>query len=95
MTTTFDRLVTILMEEYKLQPDRLTFDAPLESLGMDSLGIVELMWNIEDAFHIKLSSEPADLSTLGDVVRYIDEIIAARDTELVATPLETPTLQAK
>ena len=78
MTTTFERLCAILVKDYKLPPDRLTLDAPLESLGIDSLGTVELLWNVEDAFQIKLPSDPVDLPTLGDVVRYIDELVAGR-----------------
>lgn len=74
MTSTFERLSAILTKDYKLAPERLTLDAPLESLGIDSLGSVELLWNIEDAFAIKLPSEPVELTTLGDVVRYVDEL---------------------
>jgi len=78
VTTTFDRLCTILKKDYKAQPGQLTLDTPLESLGIDSLGTVELLWNIEDAFRIKLPSEPVDLSTLGDVVRYVDDLVVAQ-----------------
>lgn len=74
MTTTFERLSAILTKDYKLAPERLTLDAPLEGLGIDSLGSVELLWNIEDAFEIKLPAEPVELTTLGDVVRYVDEL---------------------
>lgn len=75
MTPTFERLCAMLEKDYKLTPERLTLDAPLESLGIDSLGTVELLWNIEDAFKIKLPSEPIELPTLGDVVRYVDDLI--------------------
>ena len=80
MTTTFERLSAVLMSDYKLAADRLSIDAPLESLGIDSLGAVELLWNIEDAFKIKLPAEPVALSTLGDVVRYVDELLAKQRT---------------
>jgi acyl carrier protein len=94
MTSTFESLSAILMKDYKLQPDRLTLDAPLESLGIDSLGTVELMWNIEDAFQIKLPSEPVDLPTLGDVVRYVDELIARQGTVLAPAARGEPGLRA-
>lgn len=84
MTNTFERLSAILMKDYKLPPDRLTLAAPLESLGIDSLGTVELLWNIEDAFQIKLPPDPVELPTLGDVVRYVDELIA-RQAPVLAT----------
>ena len=93
MTTTFDRMSAILMKDYKLQPDRLTLDAPLESLGIDSLGTVELLWNIEDAFQIKLPSDPVDLPTLGDVVRYVDELIARQGAGPASAPGGNPAMQ--
>lgn len=88
MSTTFERLCAILVEDHKLPPDRLTLDAPLESLGIDSLGTVELLWHVEDAFKIKLPSEPVALSTLGDVVRYVDGLVAAEPSgPLPAAPI--------
>jgi len=94
MTTTFERLGAILTKDYKLQPDRLTLDAPLESLGIDSLGSVELLWNIEDAFQIKLPPDPVALTTLGDVVRYVDELIARQGVGRAAASPGKPALQA-
>jgi acyl carrier protein len=76
MTTTFERLSAILVKDYRLAPDRLRLDAPLEGLGIDSLGTVELLWSIEDVFKIKLPPESVELPTLGDVVRCIDELVA-------------------
>lgn len=94
MTTTFERLKEILSKDYQLQPDRLTLDAPLESLGIDSLGTVELLWNIEDAFGIKLPSDPVDLATLGDVVRYVDELVALQGGVPAAGLAAGPALHA-
>lgn len=94
MSTTFERLSTLLIKDYKLQPDRLTLDAPLESLGIDSLGTVELLWNIEDEFKIKLPSEPVQLPTLGDVVRYVDELVATQGPFPVPEVSGDPALQA-
>jgi acyl carrier protein len=94
MTTTFDRLSAILMKDHKIQPDRLTLDASLESLGIDSLGTVELLWNVEDAFQIKLPSDPVELPTLGDVIRYVDELVSRQETTLASAPPGGPALQA-
>jgi acyl carrier protein len=76
MTTTFEQLCAILMHDYHLAPDRLTLAAPLEGLGIDSLGTVELLWTVEDIFKIKLPAEPVELRTLADVVRFVDELVA-------------------
>lgn len=92
MTTTFERLCAILVKDHKLPPQRLTLDAPLESLGIDSLGTVELLWNVEDAFKIKLPSQPVDLPTLGDVVRYVDELVAAQGMTPASAAPAVPSL---
>lgn len=92
MTTTFERLGALLLKDLKFQPQRLTLDASLESLGLDSLGLVELLWNVEDEFRIKLPAEPVPLSTLGDVVRYVDELVLAQAGGVNAGPPAIPVL---
>jgi acyl carrier protein len=78
MTTTFDWIHATLVQDYKLDPPSLTLDASLETLGIDSLAVAELLFNVEDKFHITVSPDSAPLSTLGDVVRFIDAHIAAQ-----------------
>jgi acyl carrier protein len=78
MTTTFDRLQDILIKDYHFAPDVLVSDAVLEDLGIDSLGTAELLFNIEDEFGVTLPPEAVQLTTLGDVVKFIDELIATQ-----------------
>jgi acyl carrier protein len=78
MTTTLDRLRVLLVKDYELEPDSLTLDAPLASFGIDSLGVAELMFNIEDEFKVTIPGDPVSLPTVGDVVRYIDDLVAAQ-----------------
>ena len=75
MATTYDWLRATLIKEYSLDPDKLVADAPLEDLGIDSLGIAELLFNVEDEFGIILPPEAVQLTTMDDVVRFIDELI--------------------
>lgn len=78
MNTTYERLCTILVQEHHLAADRLAPSSLLEDLGIDSLGTVELLWNVEEAFAIKLPTHPPPLLTVQDVVRWIDELRAAQ-----------------
>ncbi len=78
MQSTFETLRAILVRDYKLAPEALTLDAPLDGLGIDSLGVAELLFNVEDEFRLKLPPEPVELPTIADVVRYIDDLIAAQ-----------------
>ena len=78
MTTTVDLLRKILARDYKLDPDALALDTPLEGLGIDSLGVAELLFTVEDEFSIKMSTEPVRLSTFGEVVDCVDKLIVAQ-----------------
>ena len=95
MTTTFDRLCAILLKDYKLAPDQLTMDAPLEALGIDSLGVADLLFNVEDDFKISLPPEPVQLLTIGDVAQFIDRLIAAQHSREDATDTSSPAAQPK
>jgi acyl carrier protein len=83
--TTLERLSKILVKNYKIDPARLTLDGPLAELGIDSLGMLELLFFIEDEFKVQLPYESAALPTLGDAVSYIDSLLAAQHIA------ETPT----
>ena len=87
MTTTFDRLAALLVKNYQIDPDKLTPDAQLESLGIDSLGAAELLFAVEDEFGIRVSAEPVSLPTVGDVVRYIDGLVASQGTAASSSQL--------
>ena len=78
MTTTFEQLRAILVRDYKLDPELLALDASLEGQGLDSLGVAELLFNVEDEFKITLPPDSVQLPTLGDVVLFIDALIAAQ-----------------
>ncbi|MBW8315671.1 MAG: hypothetical protein K0M67_11890 [Thiobacillus sp.] len=75
MTTTYERLQAILIKDYRLAPEVLVFDAPLASLGIDSLATAELLFYVEDEFAITLPPQAIELTTLGDVVVFIDGLI--------------------
>lgn len=74
--STLETLQDILIRDYKIARDRLAPEASLSTLGVDSLGLLELMFKIEDRFHVKIPGDtPTDLSTVQDVVAYIDGLI--------------------
>jgi acyl carrier protein len=73
--TTLDRLTRIIVQNYKVDPTQLTMQQPLAALGIDSLGIIELMFLIEEEFGIKFPSDAEALPTIGDVVNCIDGLL--------------------
>lgn len=81
MTNTLEKLREIVARDYKIAPALLTSESLLEELGVDSLGVAELLFNIEDEFNINVPPEPVTLVTLGDVVTYIDALVLAQSIE--------------
>ncbi len=78
--TTADRIRAMLVKDFKLDPDKLTAEARLEELGVDSLAMAELVFNIEDEFGLTVPDVATTMTTFGEVVCFIDELIADRDS---------------
>jgi acyl carrier protein len=85
MTTTFERLRATLIKDYKLTANLLVLEAPLEELRIDSLGTAKLLFNIEDQFGVTLPPDVVHLTTLGDVVEFIDCLIERQRNSKVPT----------
>lgn len=86
MTATVqDRVIAILAEQAVLEPEQVALGATLEDLGIDSLGLVEAIFAIEETFDIQVpfnANDPAtsefDISTVETMVRAVETLIAAR-----------------
>ena len=74
--TTLERLQNLIISQYPVQREDLTPQARLEDLEIDSLGVMELFFSIEDEFQIKVPNEQVPLQSVGDVASYIDQLIA-------------------
>ena len=69
--STLDTLKTILAE--KVDISKLKEDDDLQSLGLDSLDLAEIMISIEDALGIEFTTnEILKLKTIRDVLNLID-----------------------
>lgn len=81
--TVQDRVIRIIAEQALLDPVEVTPDATLESLGIDSLGLVESIFAIEEAFDIQVpfnANEPEksdfDISSVAAIARAVEGLIA-------------------
>jgi acyl carrier protein len=76
---TFERLTALLQRDFDVKPDAARADATLESLDIDSLRMIEIVFCIEEEFGISVAAEPAELRTrlrtFGDLVEYIDSLV--------------------
>jgi acyl carrier protein len=80
-----DRVIAILAEQAVLEPGQVRPDSTLEELGIDSLGLVEAVFAIEEAFDIQVpfnANDPAasdfDISTVASIIAAVEDLVAAR-----------------
>jgi acyl carrier protein len=66
----------MMVEQFDLKLEDLSPDAQLEGLGLDSLSVIEFMFNLEDELKIKLTDERVEIKTVQDVANVVDRIIA-------------------
>ena len=70
---TIDTVKEVLVENLDLEADKITEEATLESLGIDSLDMVELICDLEEKCDVEFG-EPEGISTIGQLVAHIDSL---------------------
>ncbi|EPX86184.1 Acyl carrier protein [Rubellimicrobium thermophilum DSM 16684] len=80
-----NRVIAILAEQALLDPSDVHEDMTLKDLGIDSLGVVESIFAIEEAFDISVpfnANEPLksdfDISSVGAIVAAVERLVAER-----------------
>jgi acyl carrier protein len=78
-----DKVIAILAEQAVLDVADVSPDATLESLGIDSLGLVEAIFAIEEAFDISVpfnANDPTeggfDISSVASIVAAVEALMA-------------------
>jgi acyl carrier protein len=77
-----DRVIRIIAEQAVLEPSDVKMDSTLEDLGIDSLGLVESIFAIEEEFDISVpfnANEPEqsdfDISSVASIVAGIEALV--------------------
>jgi acyl carrier protein len=77
--TTLEFLRQIISRDFEVDPQLVQGDARLEDFAIDSLGLIEIMFAVEEQFSITVPPDPPDartpINTLNDLVRYIDRLV--------------------
>ena len=79
MPTTFERVQAILAKEYSIPQETITPESKLEALGLDSLDLIELLFEVEEQFDIRVPQDGADalkMASVQDIVNNIDAVIS-------------------
>ncbi|MEL6565661.1 MAG: acyl carrier protein [Pseudomonadota bacterium] len=78
-----DKVIEIIAEQAVLEPGDVSMESTLEDLGIDSLGLVESIFAIEEEFDVSIpfnANEPTesdfDISNVQSIVLGIEALIA-------------------
>ena len=81
---TAEQVIAIIAQQAFLEPEDVTLDSTLESLGIDSMGVVESIFAIEEAFDITVpfnanapNESDFDISNVASIVSGIEKLKAA------------------
>ena len=79
------KVIDIIAEQAILDPSDVTLESTLDSLGIDSMGLVESIFAIEEAFDIQIpfnANDPSDsefnISSVSSIISGIEKLVAEK-----------------
>lgn len=72
----FEKIVEYASRQLEINAEDITRDTTFESLGVDSLDIVEMTMDFEEKLGIELDLEDAKIATFGELADYIETKLA-------------------
>ena len=72
---TLDTIKQAAAESFEVDAASINVDAPFDQVGIDSLGLVEFIFDLEDRFGVRFDPKQSnDLQTLRDLATLIDSL---------------------
>ena len=68
----YEKLVAFAAEHLEIDPSDITPEATFETLGIDSLDIVEMIMDLESELGIELDMEDQKITTFQELADFID-----------------------
>ena len=69
----YEKLVSFAAKQLELDVESITPDSTFESLGIDSLDIVEMIMDLETELNIELDLENQKVTTFGELAQFIEK----------------------
>ena len=68
----YEKLVSYAAKQLELDASEITPDSTFESLGIDSLDIVEMVMDLESELGVELDMEDEKIATFGELAAFIE-----------------------
>ncbi|MEM8872087.1 MAG: acyl carrier protein [Pseudomonadota bacterium] len=83
--TVEEQVIAIIAEQALIEPSEVDTSATLEDLGIDSLGLVEAVFAIEENFDLSVpfnANDPTesefDISNVRSMINAVEQLVAAK-----------------
>lgn len=80
------RVIEIIAEQAVMEPGDVSTEATLEDLGIDSLGLVEAVFAIEESFDVQVpfnANDPTesefDITNVASMIAAVEGLVAAKE----------------
>ena len=71
----YEKLVSYAARQLELDVEEITPDSTFESLGIDSLDIVEMIMDLETELGVELEMEDQQITSFGELAAFIESKI--------------------
>ncbi|MDQ0043344.1 acyl carrier protein [Variovorax boronicumulans] len=85
---TFNSIATILEADFKVDRSAISPATVLTDLGLDSLALMEFVFAVEDAFHLRIPEDRLDPREAGITLQRLCEVIDTESSGVVAPAAE-------
>ena len=76
MSTTLERLKQLFIDKFDSNIEELNSTTTLEHLGLDSLDLVDFMFDIENEFDIRIPDQEFRVRTIQEIVDAVDRFVS-------------------
>ena len=87
MATTAETLKNILTEKFSVPEEKIRADATLDALGLDSLDLIEVLFEVEEAFDIRVPQDGAAIRA-ATIQELLDTITGLVEPQHAASQVE-------
>ncbi len=81
MASAADDIIEMITNRTSNSGGPLQLSEPLDNLGLDSMEVVELIFDIEEKFNIDIpvnANMDIESKTVGDLIQAVDQLVAAK-----------------
>ena len=68
----YEKLVSYAVKQLDLNPDDITPDSTFESLGVDSLDVVEMIMDFESELGVELEMDDQKITTFKELADFVE-----------------------